>query len=374
METNLDSSLLPSPFSLYSPVSIGSLVLPGNLFLAPVAGYSDRAFRSLCAEQGAVFTSTELVSAEALSRNPGRYGLGGEGTAAQLVPAAFSLVRRGDSEKQYAVQLFGSDPERMAMAAALLAPLQPDAVDINSGCPVPKVVKTGAGSALMKNPALLGKMVEAVVRSSREHLGGVPVTVKMRSGWDHSSINYNECARIAVEAGAAMVSLHPRTRSQGYGGKSDWSCIEDLASRLSVPVTGSGDLYTPEDAERMLRETRCAAVMFARGAEGNPFIFSETRALLENGARRQIYPTMAERLALALRHLELLSADIGERTACLEMRKQFCAYTKGRGGHGQDGQSQDGPAQPGIGALRNALVQANTIEDYRKILEPYLTR
>jgi len=174
----------------------------------------------------------------------------------------------------------------------------------------------------------------------------------MRSGWDSGSMNYAECARVAVEAGAAMVSLHPRTRSQNYGGKSDWSCIADLVSRLSVPVTGSGDLYTPEDAERMLRETGCAAVMFARGAMGNPFIFSATRSLLETGAWEQV--SFSQRIAAAFRHLELLAADIGERTACLEMRKQFCAYTKGlKGG----------------AAIREQVVHAETIMDYRRIME-----
>jgi nifR3 family TIM-barrel protein len=335
--------------SLYRPVTIGSLKLDGNLFLAPVAGYSDRGFRSLCVEQGANFSFTELVSAEALYRNPGHYGLGGTGAA---VPAAVNLVSRAANERHYAIQLFAGDPEAIYRAALLLAPLRPDVVDINAGCPVPKVVKNGAGSALMKDPAKIGKVVEAAVRASREALGDAPVTIKMRSGWDSGSINYAECARIAVEAGAAMVTLHPRTRSQVYGGKSDWSCIADLVSRLSAPVTGSGDLYAPEDAERMLRETGCAAVMFARGAMGNPFIFSVTRSLLETGAWEPV--PFSDRIAAAFRHLELLAADIGERAACLEMRKQFCAYTKGlKGG----------------AAIREQAVHAETIADYRRILE-----
>jgi nifR3 family TIM-barrel protein len=343
--------------SLYRPVNIGTLKLAGNLFLAPVAGYSDRSFRSLCIEQGANFSFTELVSAEALYRNPGHYGLGGivlndKQAANRLV----SLVSRALNEQRYAIQLFAGDPEAIYKAALLLAPLKPDAVDINAGCPVPKVVKNGAGSALMKDPANLGRVVEAAVRASREALGNVPVTIKMRSGWDSNSINYNECARIAVEAGAAMVSLHPRTRSQNYGGKSDWSCIADLVSRFSVPVTGSGDLYTPEDAERMLRETGCTAVMFARGAMGNPFIFSTARSLLENGTWEQV--PFSVRMAAALRHLELLAVDIGERTACLEMRKQFCAYTKGlKGG----------------ASVREQAVHAETIADYRTILETAFT-
>ena len=338
----------------YRPVAIGPLELAGNLFLAPVASYSNRAFRLLCAEQGANFSFTELVSAESLYRNPGHYGLGN--SKAAVNPAAVSLVSRAANERHYAVQLFGAEPDAIYKAALLLAPLKPDAVDINAGCPVPKVVKNGAGSALMKDPARLGRLVEAAARASRESLGDVPVTIKMRSGWDIASINYAECARIAVEAGAAMVSLHPRTRIQGYGGKSDWSCITDLVSRLSVPVTGSGDLHTPEDAQRMLGETGCAAVMFARGAMGNPFIFSTARAFLETGAWEPV--SFNDRLNAALRQLELLASDIGERSACLEMRKQFCAYTKGLTG----------------GALvREKAVRAQSIEDYREIFADCLT-
>ena len=336
---------------LYHPVNIGSLELDGNLFLAPVAGYTDRGFRSLCVDHGANFSFTELISAEALYRQPDRYGLTNskaDGKAA--VPASVSLVSRAPNEKHYAIQLFAGEPDTVYKAALLLGGLRPSVVDINAGCPVPKVVKNGAGSALMKDPVKLGKTVEAAVRASREALGNVPVTIKIRSGWDSGSINYAECARIAVEGGAAMVSLHPRTRSQNYGGTSDWSHIADLVSRLSVPVTGSGDLYTPEDALRMLRETGCAAVMFARGAMGNPFIFSAARSLLETGAWEPV--SFPARLAAAFRHLELLAADIGERGACLEMRKQFCVYTKGFSGGA---------------ALREQAVHAETIADYRTI-------
>ena len=331
---------------LYRSVKIGSLELPGNLFLAPVAGYTDRAFRSICAEEGACFSFTELVSAEALYRNFKHY---------QSNPAAFNLIRRGENEKRYAIQLFGADSDSIYKAACLLAPMKPDALDINAGCPVPKVVKNGAGSALMKNPANLGRIVEAAVRASKECLNGILVTVKIRSGWDSSSINYAQCAHAAVEAGAQMISLHPRTRAQNYGGKSDWSCITDLVLRVNVPVTGSGDLYTPEDAQQMLKETGCAAVMFARGAMGNPFIFSAAQSFLETGSWQ--LPSFSARINAALRHLEMLSADIGERTACLEMRKQFCAYTKG---------------MQGGAALREKAVHAETIEEYKRIVIDYI--
>jgi nifR3 family TIM-barrel protein len=216
------------------------------------------------------------------------------------------------------------------------------------------VVKTGSGSALMRTPGLLGQIVEAVHRASVQALGQVPVTVKLRSGWDDQSINYRQCARIAVESGAALVTLHPRTRAQGYGGKSEWAYIADLAAALAVPVAGSGDLFTPEDAARMLCDTGCAAVMFARGAEGNPFIFSTTRSLLTQG--RYTPPDPHARIALAFRHLELLAAGIGEASACLEMRKQFCSYTKA---------FQGAPGLPGAAALRNRLVHAGSIAEYR---------
>ena len=328
--------------TLYRPVKIGQLQLPGNLFLAPMAGYTDWAFRSICAEYGADFSFTELASAEALTR-------GGRAT--------FDIVRRGKGEMRYAVQLFGHDPAVMYKAALSLAAVAPEAVDINSGCPVTKVIKTGAGSALMKEPARMGQIVEAVVRASKEALGGVPVTIKIRSGWDSQSLNYAECARIAVEAGAAMITLHSRTRAQGYEGKSNWAHLADLVSRLSVPVTGSGDLYTPEDAERMLRQTGCAAVMFARGAEGNPFIFPAARSFLTTGSWEPA--PFEERVATAFCHLTLLAADIGEKAACREMRKQFCAYTRGPAGK---------PGMPGSAALRNRLVQAETIQDFRTIM------
>ncbi|AEF81646.1 tRNA dihydrouridine synthase DusB [Leadbettera azotonutricia] len=328
--------------NLYRPLKIGSLSLSGNLFLAPVAGYTDRPFRSICVELGADLTYTELASSEALIRRGAK---------------TFALLRRAENETRYAVQLFGSDPEVMYSAALLLEPLHPEVVDINAGCPVPKVVKSGAGSALMRDPAKLGRIVEGVAKASREKLGGAPVTVKMRSGWDASSINYNECARTAVEAGAALVCLHARTRSQGYSGKSNWEHLADLVSRLKMPVAGSGDLYSPEDAERMLRETGCAALMFARGAQGNPFIFRLAREYLEHGAWTP--PSYEERFAMAFRQLDLLTADLGEAAACREMRRAFCAYTKGIGG---------GSGLSGGNKLRDRLVHAETISDYKDIL------
>ncbi len=323
--------------SLLKPVRFGNVVLPGNLFLAPVAGYSDRAFRSVCVGLGADFTCTELVSSEALTRNSAR-------TA--------HLMRRADNEKTYAIQLFGADPATMGKATELLADFKPEVVDVNCGCPVAKVVKTGAGSGLLRDPSRLARVVEAVVSASQRVLGGVPVTVKIRSGWDENSLNYRETARIAVEAGAVLVALHARTRAQAYAGKANWDHIADLNSILSVPVVGSGDLFSAQAAAEMLGRTGCAAVMFARGAMGNPFIFAETREYLEKGSFTPV--PISLRMQTAFRQLRLLAFDAGEEIACKEMRKQFCAYLKG---------------VPGAASVRNSLVRAATIDEYRSILE-----
>ncbi|MDR0641609.1 MAG: tRNA dihydrouridine synthase DusB [Treponema sp.] len=358
-------SRVPEPPRFYRPLNIGGLSLPGNLFLAPVAGYTDRAFRSLCIEQGANLCFTELVSAESIIRGrPDLKPLDDPGPVSVL-------LRRADNETAYGIQLFGAEAERMGQAASLLGPWKPALIDINAGCPVAKVVRTGAGAALTRDSARLGRVVEAVVRASR---GEIPVSVKIRSGWDSSSVNYRECARIAVEAGAAMVSLHPRTRAQAYGGTSDWTQIADLVSRLSVPVTGSGDLHSAADARRMFRETGCAALMFARGALGNPFIFGETKSLLLGLDYEP--PGPGERMAAALRHLERLAADLGERRACVEMRKHFCAYTKACSTrpeplHGDAAARPNPRTKVGLSggaALRNRLVHGETIADFKQIL------
>jgi nifR3 family TIM-barrel protein len=320
----------------YGPLAIGRLTLGGNIFLAPVAGFTDRAFRTLCAEEGADFSFTELASSEALVRS----GI-----------TVRSLLQRGGSAP-YAVQLFGSDPATMYRAALMLEPFHPDAVDINAGCPVNKVVKTGAGCALMRDPAALAAVVRAVKRASAEALGDAPVTVKMRLGWDDAArLSYRLCASAAQDAGADLITLHPRTRTQMYSGRSDWTAIADLVTRAAVPVAGSGDLLEAADAVLMFQQTNCAAVMFARGALGRPHIFAETRALLTQTPWSP--PDHAARLALGLRHLRMLAGDLGERSACLEMRKHICAYTKGI---------------PGCASLRNSLVRASTIEEYEALL------
>jgi tRNA-dihydrouridine synthase B len=322
--------------SLLAPVRLGSLTIPGNLFLAPMAGYTDSAFRLLCLRQGAFLCYTEMVSAEGLAR-------GGAKTRA--------LLARAPEEESWAVQLFGSDPRAAAAAVRVLAPLRPTLVDLNCGCAVPKVLKAGAGAALLRRPARIGELVAAM----RQEIG-VPVTVKLRSGWDSTSLNFLEAAEAAVQAGAAAVCLHPRTRSQGFTGRADWSRIAELKRRLPVPVFGSGDLLEAEDAARMVQETGCDAVLFARGAVGNPFIFAEAARLFA-GLPPSPPPTPAERLAAGLDQLELAVPLHGERAACREMRKHFCAYTRGL---------------PGGAALRSRVVTAESAEDYCRLVGDYL--
>jgi nifR3 family TIM-barrel protein len=325
---------------LYHSVTIGTLKISGNLFLAPVAGYTDRSFRAICIEQGANFTCTELVSSQAIVRNSIK---------------TTKLLQRAENEQKYAIQLFGAEPGIMAKAVSQLELYHPSVIDINCGCPVPKVIKTGSGAALHKNPELLGKIVDAVVKASNSYLCGIPVTVKIRSGWDNESLNYKEVAHIAVEAGACLVSLHARTRAQGYSGKANWEHIGDLAAYLSVPVAGSGDVYTPEDAQRMLKETNCSVVLFARGAIENPFVFKETKKLLETGSYVPV--GTEEKLQVAFRQLLLRVTDVGEELACKEMRKQFCAYTKGL---------------PDGARIRNTIVHAKSILEYQSILSDSL--
>ena len=327
--------------TLYHPVSIGNIHLKGNLFLAPVAGYSDAAFRSVCIENGACFTYTEMVSAEALVRKNLKTEI---------------LMRRACNENAYAVQIFGGEPEVMAQAAQIvLEKTHCECIDINCGCPVPKIIKTGAGSALARDPDRLFKVVEAVVVALRQ---ATPVTVKIRSGWEQKLITWPEAAQAALDAGASAITIHPRTKAQGYEGHSDWNIMRQLVEMVNgrVPVFGSGDLFKPEDARKMLEETGVDAVMFARGAMGNPFIFRDTTSLLTTGSYEPVPAQI--RIQTGFAELERLAAETSEQHACLEMRKRFHAYSKGI---------------PNGGPLRNAIVHAATIEDYHKIFDGILS-
>ncbi len=326
---------------LRKPIRIPGISLEGNIFLAPVAGYTDRAFREICRSFGADLSFTELISAEGIRRNNRKSTI---------------LLEHGPDEGPVAIQIFGSDPGSIADAVPSILEHAPALIDINCGCPVPKVTKTGAGSALMKDPELIGRIVRALKKRVADCGSAVPVSVKIRSGWDAASITYREAAAAAVEGGAAIVTLHPRTRVQGYGGKANWGHIADLKRLIPVPVIGSGDLHSAGDARRMLTETGCDGVMFARGAFGNPFIFRETNALLADG-ETIAPPGVAERLDIAMRHLDLSIRYMGETAACKEMRKHFCAYTRGLSGSAH---------------LRDRIVHASTLHEYREAVGEFL--
>lgn len=331
--------------SLYHPVKIGNIELKGNLFLAPVAGYSDSAFRSVCIENGACFTYTEMVSAEALVRKNQKTEV---------------LMQRACNENAYAVQIFGGQADVMEQAARIvLEKTHCECIDINCGCPVPKIIKTDAGSALTRDPERLFQVASAVVRAcgGKPADGGVPVTVKIRSGWDSKTITWKEAAQAALEAGVSAITIHPRTRAQGYEGLSDWSIMKQLVEMVGgrIPVFGSGDLFKPEDAQRMLYETGADAVMFARGAMGNPFIFRDTTSLLTTGSYEPLPP--AVRIKTGFEELERLVSVTSEKHACLEMRKRFHAYSKG---------IENG------GAIRKQIVQASTVQDYHDIFDAFL--
>lgn len=325
--------------NLFHPVKIGNVQLNGNLFLAPVAGYSDVAFRSVCIENGAAFTYTEMVSAEALVRN----NLKTE-----------TLMKRANNEKSYAVQIFGGEPEIMANAAKIvIEKTHCEVIDINCGCPVPKIVKSGAGSVLTREPEKLFKIVKAVV----DVCGTIPVTVKIRSGWEQKLITWKDASQAAMDAGVSAITIHPRTRAQGYEGFSDWKIIQQLVEFVDkkIPVFGSGDLFKPEDAKRMLEETGVDGIMFARGAMGNPFIFRDTISLLKNGFYEPV--PIKERIKTGFSELEQLVSETSEQHACLEMRKRFHAYSKG---------IQNG------GELRKKIVHASSVQDYHNIFDDFL--
>ena len=299
--------------NLFRAISIGPVKIEGNLFLAPLAGYTDLPFRTICKEWGASFTFSEMVSSEGLAR-------GSENT--------HELLRRGELEEQFGVQIFLSEAEVVERSIEPLLKANPTLIDINCGCPVPKVVKTGAGSALMKSPDKIEAIVKALTQAT-----SVPITVKFRMGWDHFSINYLEVADAVLGAGASMVTMHARTKTMGYSGFADWSTLSELKRFMekhypTIPLFGSGDLFTPAAAKEMLLTTGVDGVMFARGAMGNPFIFNQTRHLLSTGEELPP-PTLEERLETLKRHLTLLVEEIGEEDACRNMRKHAPLYLKG---------------------------------------------
>lgn len=291
---------------------IGSVLIPGKLVLAPMAGVTDRAFRQICREQGAALTVTEMVSAKALT-----YG-------DKKTPKLLGL---SENEHPAAVQIFGHEPETMAEGAKIAHAISGcDIIDINMGCPAPKIAGNGDGSALMRDPALAASIIQAVSRAV-----DVPVTVKIRKGWDEKSVNCVELAKRAEQAGAAAIAVHGRTRAQQYSGTADWDAIAAVKQAVSIPVIANGDVAEPQDAVRILKHTGADGVMIGRGALGDPWIFARAGALLETGVCPPL-PPFSERIDTAVRQIELAAADKGERVALLEARRHVNWYLKGESG------------------------------------------
>jgi nifR3 family TIM-barrel protein len=304
-------------------MQIGPYTFPGRFFLAPLAGVSDRPFRALCREMGAAFAYTEMVSAHGLVQGTGQ---------------TESYLDRDPEEVPFAVQIFAAEAEVLALGAAAAVEAGAGLVDINMACPVKKVCGSGAGAALARDPRAVERAVRMVAAA-----GGVPVTVKIRSGWDDGSVNCVEVARAAEAGGASAVALHGRTRAQGYAGRASWEHVRAVKEAVRVAVLGSGDVWTSADALRMRVETGCDAVLVARGACGNPWIFRELRAA-ERGEPTPPPPTRDEWVVLVLRHVRMQvehrrrqtrwrnDPAEAERHAIRELRKHLLWYTRGRRG------------------------------------------
>lgn len=290
-------------------MKIGSIEIEGKAALAPMAGVTDAAYRQLCREFGAAYTVTEMVSAKAVEYKDKK-------TAA--------LCDLSHDKRPVFLQLFGSDPETIALAAQRLLPFGPDGFDINMGCPVPKIAGNGAGSALMKDPETCGAIVAAV----KERVN-IPVTVKMRLGWDSAHINAVEVAKRCEEAGADALCVHGRTRDQMYQGKADWEAIRQVKEAVSIPVIGNGDVTDAQSACLMLEETGCDMVMVGRGALGNPWIFRQINAYLTDSCRILPPPGLAERIVTIRKHIGLMCEYKGEAHAMREARKHVGWYIHG---------------------------------------------
>lgn len=290
------------------PLQIGNVTLENNLILAPMAGVSDLPFRLLCREQGAGLVCMEMVSAKAIL-------YGNRNTE--------ELLTIDPGEHPVSLQLFGSDPDIISEMAKRIEERPFDILDINMGCPVPKIVGNGDGSALMKNPVLAGKIIEKTVRAIDK-----PVTVKIRKGFDDAHINAVEMAHIAEECGAAAIAVHGRTREQFYSGKADWEIIRAVKEAVSIPVIGNGDIKTAEDVAAMAEQTGCDGYMIARGAEGNPWIFAQILHYFKTGETPE-KPTFSEVTDMLLRHARMQLAFKGDYTGIREIRKHAAWYTAG---------------------------------------------
>ena len=310
-------------------MKIGNLELKNKVFLSPMAGVTDLPFRLICKEQGCGLLYTEMINGKALCYDD-------ENTK--------KMLKIEEEEHPVAVQIFGSEPEFMGRAAEIMNDYSNEILDINMGCPAPKVVKNGDGSALMKNPKLAEEVLRAVVKNSKK-----PVTLKIRKGWDDNSVNAVEIAKIAEDCGISALAIHGRTREQFYTGKADWDIIAEIKKNLSIPVIGNGDVFTIEDSINMLDKTGCDAIMIGRGAQGNPWIFKRINHYMNTGEILP-EPTLNEKISTAIKHLKLAVEEHGEYVAVREMRKHIAWYLKG---------------------LRNSAKlrdEINKIEDYQEVV------
>ena len=289
-------------------MKIGNVQLDNEVFLSPMAGVTDLPFRTICKEKGCGMLYTEMINAKALCYDD-------ENTK--------KMLNLEDDGHPVAVQIFGSDPEYMGKAASIMNQYTNDILDINMGCPAPKVIKNGDGSALMRNPKLAAEVLTAVVKNSKKL-----VTLKIRKGWDDNSVNALEIAKIAEECGISALAIHGRTREQFYSGKADWDIIAEIKQSINIPVIGNGDVFDVQDAVNMLEKTKCDAIMIGRGSQGNPWIFNRINHYMKTGEVLP-EPTLEEKISTAIKHMNLAVAEHGEYVAVREMRKHIGWYLKG---------------------------------------------